>query len=76
MNELDAPATKRDLLELATQRDLLALRDDLRHEIEKLGVKIEASGAGSAHVARLAFGVLAVGILAIIATAVGVILWG
>jgi hypothetical protein len=72
MTDLDAPITKRDLLEF---------REELRHEIEKLGVEIEKLGVkidsfwtASMHVERLAFGVLALGTLAIVAMAVVVIL--
>jgi hypothetical protein len=75
-HDLDAPATKRDLLEFPTKRDLLALRDDLRHELEKLNVKVDAYWHASDRVHRLAFGMLATAVIAIVATAVTLILRG
>jgi hypothetical protein len=42
MSDLDVPATKRDLLDFATKQDVRDLRQDLRHELDKLNVKIDA----------------------------------
>jgi hypothetical protein len=70
MSDLDAPATKRDLLEFATKQDIR----DLRHELDKLTVKIDAYWTASDRVQRLAFGMLATGVIAIIVTAVILIL--
>jgi hypothetical protein len=74
MSDLDAPATKRDLLEFATKQDVRDLRDELRHELDKLTVKIDAYWTASDRVQRLAFGMLATGVIAIIVTAVTLIL--
>jgi hypothetical protein len=63
MSDLDAPATKQDI-------------HDLRHELDKLHVKIDAYWTASDHMQRLAFGMLATGMVAIIATAVTLILRG
>ena len=76
MSDLDAPATKRDLLEFATKHDVQDLRQDLRHELDKLNVKIDAYWTASDRMQRLAFGMLATGVIAIIATAVTLILRG
>jgi hypothetical protein len=65
MTDLDAPATKRDLLELRTE---------LRHELDKLNVKADAYWNASDRVQRLAFGLLGTGVIAILATAVTLIL--
>jgi hypothetical protein len=72
MNDLDAPATKRDLLEFATKQDLR----DLRHELDTLTVKIDAYWTTSERVQRLAFGTLATAVMAIIATALTLIVRG
>jgi hypothetical protein len=72
MSDLDTPATKRDLLEFATKQDIR----DLRHELDKLTVKIDAYWTASDRVQRLAFGLLATAVIAIIVTAVIVILRG
>jgi hypothetical protein len=61
MTDLDQPATKRDLLEL-------------RHEIEKLGIKVDAYWMASDRVQRLAFGMLGTAVIAILATAATLIL--
>ncbi|HJY45283.1 MAG TPA: hypothetical protein VJ301_11725 [Propionibacteriaceae bacterium] len=74
MSDLDAPATKRDLLDFATKQDFLDLRTDLRHELEKLNVKVDAYWMASDRVQRLAFGMLATAVVAIVATAVTLIL--
>jgi hypothetical protein len=63
MTDLDSPATKRDLL-------------DLRHEIEQLSIKVDAYWTASDRVQRLAFGMLAAGVIAIVATAATLILRG
>jgi hypothetical protein len=76
MSDLDAPATKRDLLEFATKQDIRDLRDELRHELDKLNVKIDAYWTASDRVQRLAFGMLATAVIAIIVTAVTLILRG
>jgi hypothetical protein len=74
MSDLDAPATKGDLLllELATKQSI----HDLRYELDKLTVKIDAYWTASDRVQRLAFGMLAIAVVAIIATAVILILRG
>jgi hypothetical protein len=72
MSDLDAPATKRDLLDFATKQDVR----ELRHELEKLSVKIDAYWTASDRVQRLAFGMLATAVIAIIVTAVTLILRG
>jgi hypothetical protein len=79
MSDLDAPATKRDLLDFATKQDIR----DLRHEFEKftikldaLNVKLDAYWVASDRVQRLAFGMLATAVIAIIVTAVTLILRG
>jgi hypothetical protein len=72
MNDLDAPVTKRDLLDFATKHDVW----DLRHELDKLTVKIDAYWTTSDRVQRLAFGMLATAVIAIIVTAVTLILRG
>jgi hypothetical protein len=72
MSDLDAPATKRDLLEFATKQDIR----ELRHELDKLNVKIDAYWTASDRVQRLAFGMLATAVIAIVATAVTLILRG
>jgi hypothetical protein len=72
MNDLDAPVTKRDLLDFATKHDVR----DLRHELDKLTVKIDAYWTTSDRVQRLAFGMLATAVIAIIVTAVTLILRG
>jgi hypothetical protein len=85
MRDLDAPATKRDLLDFATKADLLEfatkqdlrdLRQDLHQELEKLNIKVDAYWMASDRVQRLAFGMLATAVVAIIATAVTLILRG
>jgi hypothetical protein len=76
MNDLDAPATKRDLLDFATKQDLRDLRQDLRQELDKLNIKVDAYWMASDRVQRLAFGMLATAVVAIIATAVTLILRG
>jgi hypothetical protein len=63
MSDLDAPATKQDI-------------HDLRHELAKLNVKIDAYWTASDRVQRLAFGMLATAVIAIIVTAVTLILRG
>jgi hypothetical protein len=72
MSDLDAPATKRDLLDFATKQDIR----DLRHEFEKftikldaLNVKLDTYWVASDRVQRLAFGLLVTANIAIIATA-------
>jgi hypothetical protein len=67
MSDLDLPATKRDLLEL---------RQALRHEIEKLSIKVDAYWMASDRVQRLAFGMLATGVVAIVVAAATLILRG
>jgi hypothetical protein len=67
ISDLDLPATKRDLLEL---------RQELRHEIEKLSIKVDAYWMASDRVQRLAFGMLATGVVAIVAAAATLILRG
>jgi hypothetical protein len=62
-HDLDAPATKRDVL-------------DLRHEIEKLGIRLEAYWTASDRVQRLAFGMVGTAVVAIVAATVVVILRG
>jgi hypothetical protein len=76
MSDLDAPATKRDLLDFATKHDVQELRQELRHELDKLNIKIDAYWTASDRVQRLAFGMLATAVIAIIITAVTVILRG
>jgi hypothetical protein len=66
-SDLDLPATKRDLLEL---------RQELRHEIEKLSIKADAYWMASDRVQRLAFGMLATGVVAIVVAAATLILRG
>jgi hypothetical protein len=63
MTDLDSPATKRDLL-------------DLRYEIEQLSIKVDAYWTASDRVQRLAFGMLAAGVIAIVAAAATLILRG
>ena len=63
MTDLDAPATKRDMLEL-------------RHELEKLGIKVEAYWQAANHIQRLAFGMVGTAVVAIVAAALTVILRG
>jgi hypothetical protein len=63
MSDLDAPATKQDI-------------HDLRHELDKLNVKIDAYWTASDRVQRLAFGMLATAVIAIVVTAVTLILRG
>jgi hypothetical protein len=63
MSDLDAPATKQDI-------------HDLRHELDKLNVKIDAYWTASDRVQRLAFGMLATAVIAIMVTAVTLILRG
>jgi hypothetical protein len=65
--DLDAPATKRDVLEL---------RNELRHDLEMLGVKIDAYWTASERVQRLAFAVLAAGVAAMVAAAVTLMVKG
>jgi hypothetical protein len=60
----------------ATKRDLLELRQELRHEIEKLSIKVDAYWMASDRVQRLAFGMLATGVVAIVAAAATLILRG
>jgi hypothetical protein len=72
MSDLDAPATKRDLLNFATKQDIR----ELRQELDKLTVKIDAYWTASDRVQRLAFGMLATAVIAIIVTAVTLILRG
>jgi hypothetical protein len=67
ISDLDLPATKRDLLEL---------RQELRHEIEKLSIKVDAYWMASDCVQRLAVGMLATGVVAIVAAAATLILRG
>jgi hypothetical protein len=67
ISDLDLPATKRDLLEL---------RQELRHEIEKLSIKVDAYWMASDRVQRLAVGMLATGVVAIVAAAATLILRG
>jgi hypothetical protein len=76
MSDLDTPATKRDLLDFATKQDVRDLREELRHELDKLNVKIDAYWTASDRVQRLAFGMLATAVIAIIVTAVTLILRG
>ena len=76
MSDLDAPATKRDLLEFATKHDVLDLRTDLKHELEKLNIKVDAYWTASDRVQRLAFGMLATAAFAVVVTAVTLILRG
>ena len=67
MNELDAPATKRDLLEL---------RQTLQHELAKLDIKVDAYWQAANHIQRLAFGMVGTAVVAIVAAALTVILRG
>jgi hypothetical protein len=60
----------------ATKRDLLELRQALRHEIEKLSIKVDAYWMASDRVQRLAFGMLATGVVAIVVAAATLILRG
>jgi hypothetical protein len=61
MSDLDAAATKRDVLEL-------------RHEIEKLGIRLDAYWTASDRVQRLAFGMIGTAVIALVAAALTVIL--
>jgi hypothetical protein len=61
MTDLDQPATKRDIVEL-------------RHELEKLHIKVDAYWTASDRVQRLAFGMLGTAVIAILATAATLIL--
>ncbi|HJY45828.1 MAG TPA: hypothetical protein VJ301_14495 [Propionibacteriaceae bacterium] len=76
MSDLDAPATKRDLLDFATKQDIRDLRQDLRHELDKLNVKVDAYWTASDRVQRLAFGMLVTAVVAIVVAAVTLILRG
>jgi hypothetical protein len=60
MSDLDAPATKRDLLDFATKQDVR----ELRHELDKLTMKIDAYWTTSDWVQPLAFGMLAMAVSA------------
>jgi hypothetical protein len=61
MTDLDQPATRRDIVEL-------------RHELEKLHIKVDAYWMASDRVQRLAFGMLGTAVIAILATAATLIL--
>lgn len=65
MSDLEQPATKRDIAEL---------RAELRTAIEKLEIKVDAYWTASDRVQRLAFAMIAAGMIAIIATAAVLIL--
>jgi hypothetical protein len=55
MSDLDQPATKRDIVEL-------------RHELEKLHIKVDAYWMASDRVQRLAFGMIVTGVVTVVAT--------
>jgi hypothetical protein len=60
----------------ATKRDIADLRLELRQELRELGIKVDAYWQASDRVQRLAFALLGTAVVAIIATALTLILRG